>query len=410
MTETLYIRLGSQAHNVIHWLVWADQSNEIIASGELNTAADLTQLTQKAKTRQVITFVSTADVALKQLKVPGNSQRAIRSAAPYMLEDELAQDVEQLFFAYANIKSDLHGNNCFIAAVERRQLEQWQAWLIDANIVCKVMIPDVLALPENDNSWTAVQLGEQVLIRQSAWQGMVIDLSIWSQLGKNLSEQKINQEEGEEHKPQVINHYSSLQSEYFSLNLMPEELPLAILATQTPAQKFNLLQGEYQVKQTKSPIAVTWLSVASLAAVALLFTLGFKGVKLSQLSTQQAQVENEIVNVFKKTFPKSKRVNVSTVRSQLKRKLAEYGSNSNQVGFLTMFEKIRPAFVVVPQLKPDSLKFDSKRQEFRIQAIASGYQYFEKFKNELEKTKLTVNQGALNNQGEQVSGSFSIKG
>jgi len=410
MTETLYIRLGSQACDVIHWLVWNEKSNEIIASGELKTAANLIQLTEKAKVRHVVVFVSAADVALKKLKVPGNSQRAIRAAAPYMLEDELAQDVEQLFFAYTNIKSDSHGNNCFIAVVERRQLKQWQAWLSEASIHCKVMIPDVLALPESKQGWTAVQLGEQVLIRQSAWQGMVVDLPIWSQLGKNLSEQTTNLEEGEEYNSQIINHYSSLQSEYFSLNSMPEELPLAILASQVKEQKFNLLQGEYQVKQTKSPVMVTWLSAASLAVVALLLTLGLKGAKLSQLNAQQQQVENEIVNVYKKAFPQSKRVKVSTVRSQLKRKLAEFGSNSNQGGFLAMFEKIRPAFVVVPQLKPDSLKFDSKRQEFRIQATASGYQYFEKFKNELEKAKLTVNQGSLNNQGEQVSGSFSIKG
>jgi len=410
MTETLYIRLGSQAHNVIHWLVWAEQDNEIIASGELKTATDLTQLTEKAQTRQVVAFVSSADIAFKSLKVPGNSQRAIRAAAPYMIEDELAQDVEQLFFAYGNIKSNANEHNCFVAAVERRQLQQWQAWLKDANIACKVMIPDVLALPESDNSWTAVQIGEQVLIRQSVWQGMVVDLAIWPQLSKILAEQVANQEREEEYILPIINHYSMLSTEHFMLNALPEELPLAILAKQAVAQKFNLLQGEYQVKQTKSPLIVTWLSAASLAAIALLLTIGLKVGKLSQLNAQQQQVEDEIVSIYKKAFPKSTRVKVSTVRSQLKRKLSEYGSNSTQIGFFPMFEKIRPAFAVVPQLKPDSLKFDSKRQEFRIQATASGYQYFEKFKNELEKAKLTVNQGSLNNEGEQVSGSFSIKG
>jgi len=410
MTEILYIHLGTKAENVIHWLVWAEQNNEIIASGELNSAADLTQLTEKAKTRQVVTFVSSADVALKQLTVPGNSQRAIRAAAPYMLEDELAQDVEQLFFAYANLKNVASDFNCFVAAVERRQLEQWQAWLSDANINCKVMIPDLLALPESNDGWTAVQLGKQLLIRQSAWQGMVVDLSIWPQLAKSLADHVSKQTGDEDQTLPIINHYSALTSEHFSLNALPEELPLAILAAQTPTQKFNLLQSEYQVKQSKSPIAVTWLSAASLAAVALLFTIGLKGAKISQLSAQQTKVENEIVSIYKKTFPQSKRVKVSTVRSQLKRKLSEFGAGTNQAGFLSMFEKIRPAFVIVPQLKPDSIKFDSKRQEFRIQATASGYQYFEKFKNELEKAKLTVNQGSLNNQGEQVSGSFSIKG
>ena len=43
-----------------------------------------------------------------------------------------------------------------------------------------------------------------------------------------------------------------------------------------------------------------------------------------------------------------------------------------------------------------------------MQTIAKDYQYFEKLKVALEKAGLTVNLGAQNNQGEQISGSFSI--
>ncbi len=84
------------------------------------------------------------------------------------------------------------------------------------------------------------------------------------------------------------------------------------------------------------------------------------------------------------------------------------GGGDNQAGFLAMLTNIRPAFAAVPELKPESVKFDGKRQEIRIQATASDYQYFDKFKNEIEKTKLNVTQGAQSNQDDQVTGSFSI--
>jgi general secretion pathway protein L len=54
------------------------------------------------------------------------------------------------------------------------------------------------------------------------------------------------------------------------------------------------------------------------------------------------------------------------------------------------------------------LKFDGKRQEVRMQTIAKDYQYFEKLKVAFEKAGLAVNLGAQNNQGDQISGSFSI--
>ena len=89
-------------------------------------------------------------------------------------------------------------------------------------------------------------------------------------------------------------------------------------------------------------------------------------------------------------------------------KLAQLGSTSDSEGFLALLAKVQPAFSKVPSLKPSSLKFDGKRQELRIQAMASSYQHFEQFQRALENTGLTVKQGAQNNQGDRVSGSFSI--
>ncbi len=71
--------------------------------------------------------------------------------------------------------------------------------------------------------------------------------------------------------------------------------------------------------------------------------------------------------------------------------------------------KITPAFVAVKGLKPETLKYDHKHNEIRMQASAKKYQEFELFKTTLEKAQLTVSQGSQNNQGDQIVGSFSIK-
>ena len=147
MAEKLYIRLGSTAQDAVQWLIFSDDQEGIIASGELAQASELEQLTEKARNREIITFVPTSDLSLKSLHVPSKSAKAMRLAVPYMLEDELAQDVEELFFAYSEIKGDGTDNNCFVAVVESSQLELWQSWLSHAALVCKKMIPDVLAMP-----------------------------------------------------------------------------------------------------------------------------------------------------------------------------------------------------------------------------------------------------------------------
>jgi general secretion pathway protein L len=420
VTEKLFIRLGSKAHDTIHWLVLGGTSAdepEIIASGELQNADQLSELTNKAEHRQIQVFVPGCDVLLKSLHVPAKSNRAMRLAVPYMLEDTLAEEVEQLFFAYAELANDSDDNNCFTAIVAHKQMQQWLSWLADAEIETKSMLPDVLAMPLNDNGWSAITLGngtqQQVIVRQSLWKGFALDASAWQLQCQIFShQQEADEEEAIEQQASIdIQAYSPLaHSDELAIIAMPEELPMALLAQNHSSKlnRFNLLQGQYKIKESRSHAGQQWLWVAGFAVFALLLSLGHKTVELWQLNTKQENIEQEIVASYKKAFPNTKRVRVSTIKSQLNRELALLGGVGDRQGFLAMLAKVQPAFTKVPALKPESLKFDGKRQELRIQAGAKDYQAFEQFSVALLAANFTVKQGSQSNQGEQVTGSFSI--
>jgi general secretion pathway protein L len=417
VTETLFIRLGSQAHNTIHWLIVAETSNnaqEVIASGELKDAHQLSDIASKAEQREVKVLVPGCDVLLKSLTVPAKSSRAIRLATPYMLEDSLAEDVEQLFFAYADLANDVQGNNCFTAVVSHLQMQQWLSWLADAEISTKYILPDVLAMPHTEEGWSAIALGntnqEQVIVRQHLWQGFTLDANVWHlQWQAFYAEQ--SEDDSEQPKSVFIEAYSPLaHSEQLAVKSMPEELPLALMAMNygSKLNRFNLLQGQYQVKENRSNAGRQWLWVAGVAMFALLLSLGHKSAQLWQLNTEQEKVKQSIVSSYKNAFPKTKRVRVSTIKSQLNRELSLLGGVGDRQGFLAMLAKLQPAFTKVPALKPESLKYDGKRQELRIQATAKDYQAFEQFSIALAAANLTVKQGSQSNQGDQVTGSFSI--
>ena len=454
MAETLYIRLGSQAQDEISWLIFNTLEQEIIASGVLTHAEQLSELTEKAQQRIVKVFVPGCDVLLKRLTVPTKSHRAMLSAVPYMLEDELAQDVDELFFAYANITNDNSEHNCFVAITQREQMLLWQSWLDAADINTKSMVPDVLAMPYVDEQWSAIALhpervssqasltGQQptqIIIRQGAWQGYALDSEAWqftlqnrialAQAADEASDKKNaakNTTKNDAAKAATsdnvltINAYSALPSlddvnQQSVVNLVNagEELPLALFAQQSSqkqsqASTFNLLQGEFKVKERRSPHINNWLWAAGFAVCALLLNVGYKSAQLFQLSAQQADIEAQIIKQYQQAFPGAKRVRIGTIKSQLSRELSSLGGATEQVGFLSMLAQVQPAFAKVPSLKPESLKFDGKRQELRLQAIADDYQHFEQFKNALALANVEVKQGAQNNQGEQVTGSFSI--
>jgi general secretion pathway protein L len=417
VTETLFIRLGSQAQDTVHWLITDDTTldkQEIIASGELANASQLTELTSKAENRYVKVIVPGSDVLLKSLNVPAKSSKAIRLAAPYMLEDNLAEEVDELFFAYAQLPEDAEQNNCFTAIVSHQQMQQWLEWLADADITTRTILPDTLAMPITANEWQAIAIGqrqEQIIVRKGLWQGFVLDVNAWQIQLQSLANlaQKTDEESDERLNSVTINAYSPIEvNEYVELVAMPEELPLALMAKHysKQTQQFNLMQGQYKLKERRSNTSQQWLWVAGVAMFALLLNLGFKGAQLWQLTSAQEITEQQIISEYKKAFPKAKRVRLSTIKSQLNRELALLGGSNDKQGFLAMLAKLQPAFAKVPALKPDTLKFDGKRQELRIQASANDYQAFEQFS--LALADFNVKQGSQSNQGDQVTGSFSI--
>ena len=422
MAEIVYIRLGSQAQDKISWLIFNATEQEIIASGELADAMQLHQLTDKTEQRMVKVFVPGCDVVLKRLVVPTKSQRAMRSAVPYMLEDELAQDVDGLCFAYANISDDESEHNCFVAITQREQMLLWQSWLADANIQAKTIQPDVLAMPYTDGQWSAISLQggnapskqTQIVVRQGPWEGFTLDSEAWQFTLTHVLAAKLD-ENGEQTQPDItLNAYSDLpyleEESHQGIRVVQgeKELPLALFAQHCHLSPLNLLQGEFKVKEQRSKNVNNWLWAAGFAACALLLNVGYKSAQLFQLTAQQTQLETQIIDRYKKAFPSATRVRIGTIKSQLNRKITQLGGVREQIGFLSMLSKVQPAFTSVPELKPESLKYDGKRQELRLQAIANDYQHFERFKGALNAASLTIKQGAQNNQGDQVTGSFSI--
>ncbi|MCS5947734.1 type II secretion system protein GspL [Klebsiella pneumoniae subsp. pneumoniae] len=94
--------------------------------------------------------------------------------APFLLEEQLADDVEATHFALLHRQQA----QCEIVAVQRQKCATgWRA----ANrspLQPLALTPDVLALPRQPPAWSAVQVDEQWLIRHQPWGGMAAE-NVW---------------------------------------------------------------------------------------------------------------------------------------------------------------------------------------------------------------------------------------
>ena len=395
--EQLLVRLGANHTDPISWLVYSRTEDEIIASGELPNAEALSSLTERAGQRSVIALAPSSEILLKWVELPPKAGRKIISAIPFMLEDELATDISQQFFAIGPKRGDEQA----VAVVSHEKMELWQSWLSEAGLFCDTIIPDVLAVPVTENGWSVLTLGEQLLVRQDTFKGVQGEAT-W--LLPTLVHFTAQQES-----PITITNYAGID-----LSTLPNieeaqaplELPMQVLAKEAMQSSFNLCQGDYKVKRKRSGVLNQWRVAAVLAVLALCTSLIDKGISLYQLKAQNQALSSEISTAVEAGFP-----NIGTyrnVRLKLQSELAKLEQGGGSASMLIMLDQLAPAFSAT-DVKPQTLRFDATRTEIRIQAQGKNFEALEQFKRTAENAGFVVEQGAINNRDNGVVGTVSVR-
>jgi general secretion pathway protein L len=399
VNEKLIIRVGEGTESPIHWLIWSESNKETIASGELASSLELESLSEHAKKRKVILLLPSAKVQLKQVNLPAKWSRKLAAALPYMIEEDVACDIDELFIAHGQASTIDGKSTINVARVEREWFSNWRAIMKQTGLSISHALPDALLLPTpTEGEVSAIELGDTWLFKTSAWQIAQVENQWQSAFLRTLGEVKVN-------------HYSpcDFTSIETSEQLAEYDLPLALFAKHLAETQFNLLQGEFQVKQEVNKNWLVWKSTAIAASVALFATLSLKGVELYQLKQEAAQTKAMVETSYRKAFPNTKTFRVNTIRSSLQSQLNKLNQGGN-VGFLSLLDTIVPVLSEVDGFSPESLRYEAKRGEIRLRAAAKDFQSFNQLKGKLEQLDLTVEQGALNNVDSFVVGEIKVKG
>ncbi len=416
--EKLAIRLGSTPHDPVHWLVWSDTEKEIIASGELPDVEELRQLRERAPSAEVICIVPGCDVVLKTVQLPVRANRKVLNAIPFMLEDEVASDISKSFFAFGKRTGDLQQ----VAIVSREKLTFWQEILKQADLHCDLIVPDTLALPYSPDTLSLLSLGSQeqspLIVRTGEWDGYQGEQS-WTfplfekQLSKNpqsvvayselMHAEQLQRFFAQEHSGD--SDASSGDSATLTANY--DKLPMQLLLDGALTANFNLLQGDFVVKRKTNAQWEKWRLAAVLAAVALCVNLVSKTVELNSIKNQRQVVEKRLQASIDKGFPNlpKSRNKETAIRNEMVR--LEQGGGG--ISMLVMLTQMSPSFANTG-VKPQSIRYDAARTELRMQSVASNFESLEKFRREVQALGFEVDQGAINNKGEQVVGTIIIKG
>ncbi|MBW0295983.1 type II secretion system protein GspL [Shewanella xiamenensis] len=393
MSERLFIRLGRTAEQACSWLVWSEQEQEIIASGELANAQGLSTLTERAGNRPIDVLVPASAMTLTSVNLPEKGQRQALKALPFMLEESIAEDVDAMHFTVG----PRNGDALSVVAVAHEQMQTWLSCLAEAGLKVKRIVPDCLALPLQECQWAAMRFGNELLLRTGLGTGHSLPLSWLPVAMKQLTAQT-----------DVVSvaSYTEMALDGVELKPQPLDLPMLVLARGILHAPINLLTGVYTPKREYSKHLLQWKNAAIVLAIAIVLSLVNKGLTIHQVNGQIADLKAQSEAIYQQVIPGNSRI--VNLRSQMESQLRALQGQGSGAEFFAMLAGLQDAFKQVPELKPNSLRFESARNEIRMQVTAKNYAQIEKFK-EIVGRRFQMDGGTMNSGEDQVTSTLTLR-
>lgn len=406
--ETLLIRpltgVTSDDESIrVEWLVL--DSNHVpiglIEQGSLESAAGV------SRQRKVIFLMPSEDVLLTEASLQTRNRQQLAKAIPYKLEEELADDVENLHFALGAYQDS---GSYPVAVVARQTLDRWLEALQTVNIIPKTMIPELLCLPFEESSWTLLIEDNRVLVRNALYRGFSVEPENLEALFMLMSDPT------DECSYPKITVYRCDQD---TLNPLPQDLPvekeqhanapLLLMADNIDIKhNINLLQGGYKRRDDAIQLLRPWRLAAALAGVWLILQIVTTSMDLWRLNRDSQSLQSRIEQVFRETFPKAQRVVNPRVQMQQSLKSLLAAQQSDDGGsFLPLLDAGGRAIQAINGIAVSTLDYRDDRLELALEA--SDLQSLDKIKQQLENEGLTASIESAETSGQKVEARLLIQ-
>ncbi|MBT5204752.1 MAG: hypothetical protein HOL98_14935, partial [Gammaproteobacteria bacterium] len=327
MVENLTIRFFRDS---IEWL-FQDGEARVLSrgKGQLEDLAAVQQL--DTPSIQVKGVLAGEQVLLTTVTVPAKPTRQIMQAVPYLVEERLACDVEDCFFAIGKRS----GNELDIAVVNRAWFEGILSAVKAVNLSPEVMAvePNLLASAEQSTIYIDANRAHLLFSDQK---GLTTELDQLCQLvtltSPELTEtlRVVRFEDTASEADIVIDEIATLDT----LSLVQETQPgscLELMANTMQSATLDLLQGPYLVRK-KQAGSGNWLKTVGWVALSV-FIIQFclmvaEGIYINE---QAATLASDSESLYRSVYPDDR--NISNMRRRWNSHLGQADTNDS-AGFL----------------------------------------------------------------------------
>ncbi|MBI3778764.1 MAG: type II secretion system protein GspL [Gammaproteobacteria bacterium] len=355
--EVLLPRGWPENRGIIHWRLRGD--TDVAPHGQVT---ELNQIPGVGAMTRVHVWTPPSESLLTHVTLPTRSRAKIQQALPYALEDQLIGEPDQLHFAYRA----LDDGNLAVAVTTRARLQAWITQLTDAGLRPTSLCPAQLALPLIGDSWSVAYHEDEIWVRTGPSSGFVCTAS--ARTPPSMLVTALNEAREKQMSPQkllVIQAPQGFDQTAWSTSL---GLPIQVqtqsfwVSHHEPVPALNLLQGAYAPSSQMHTMVPALRQAAIMLAAWLIGSLGFNLWEWWQLKKTHENLRQEMVSLFKRTFPEAQTVIDPALQMQrLISEMQDKGGKSSGTDMLPLLGNIAPVVQASPQLKLRGIQYGESR-------------------------------------------------
>lgn len=298
MAEHFVVRIDNEATHA-QWCV-VDSRGHLagpVGAGTLHEAA------QFVMGRRVVLLVPGSEVLLIETQLPSGSRGKLLKLAPYALEEQLAEDVEQLAFAVGEQRSD---GSALVATTDAGQLSGWLSAVKEAGLNPQAAHADSEGLPTVPGTSVVLVEGERVMLRPAVSAPVVFETQSLEELWDLLPE-----DEQKAHTQLYVAGADSSdgwdwlreRTQSLQVHALPQGAMPRLAATVVAEKPINLLQGPLAPKSDWQAWVRPWRAAAMLAAGLVVVSTVGQALELWSLSRQAAALEARVDSACRSALP-----------------------------------------------------------------------------------------------------------
>ncbi len=406
MAQTVYIRLlGNISENtdpldqLVEWCV-SDGLGRPNAQREV-----LRPVLETVGNSPVVVLVPGNEVVLTKVDLPIRQRAKLIQAVPYALEEQLAEDVEQLHFAVGEKQGN--GETPVFVASDLK-MQSWLAGFEAAGITPRALVPDILCLPGpvDDQHWSLLIEGANTLIRTSPSSGFTCDsiaLEDYLSLAEATETLKL--------KVATVETDSSIRVTTLPVQSVDidSNINFGLEAMQLTGDfnRFNLLQGKYSRQQGFD----SWLQPLKFTAALVLLSVVLGTLSLAldhfKFKTELSRISAENDAAIARMFPEIKTLVPGSERIQLERRLQELRGEGSGNGLFRPLSTLSQGLASVGGVSLQELQF--RDNTLFMSLVAKDISTLEKLKSHFETQaswSLIVQSANSGSEGVQIRASL----